>query len=199
MKIIGLTGGIGSGKSTVSQVLAHLGAKIIDSDKLGHEALQAGGKAQHEVVDTFGKQVLNAENAIDRRKLGEVVFSSPEARKKLEAILHPTIYKMVKAQIENFRKEGANVVVVEVPLLVEAGWQPLVDEVWTTIAPEAVVLRRLKERTGMFTDEAKSRIRAQLSNEERRRHADVVIDTDCTLDELKAKVEELWRERVANS
>ncbi|MDD4859739.1 MAG: dephospho-CoA kinase [Dehalococcoidales bacterium] len=197
MKIIGLTGGIGTGKSTVSQMLADLGAKIIDTDKLGHKALQPGGKAYQEVLNYFGKQVLASDATIDRRKLGEVVFARPEARKKLEDILHPLIFSMVKEQLEQYRKDGMAVTVVEVPLLVEAGWKPLVDEVWVTIAPKTVVLKRLKERAGMSETEAESRIRTQLSNEERLKHADVVIDTDCTLDELRSKIEKLWHERVS--
>ena len=194
MKVIGLTGGIGSGKSTVSQFLAELGAVILDADKVGHEALKPGTEVCREVVAAFGRQILTPGGNIDRAKLGGIVFSSPEALSQLNRIMHPRMYDMVKARLEEYRRQGAGVVVLEAPLLVEAGWTSLVDEVWVTVASEATVLRRLKRRTGLSESESLARIRSQLSLEERIKHADVVINTDCGLDELKARVGELWRE-----
>ena len=193
MKIIGLTGGIGSGKSTVSQFLSELGAVVIDTDRVGHEAFKSGTIAWQQVVSVFGKQIVDTDGNIDRKKLGEIIFNDPPARLKLEQIMHPAIYEIVKAQIEEYRRQGVTIVVLEVPLLVEAGWIPLVDEVWVTTAPENTVLRRLEERTGMTAPESLARIRSQLAPEERLKHADVVIDTDCTLAELKAKIKEQWQ------
>ncbi len=192
MKIIGLTGGIGSGKSTVSRFLAELGAIILDADKVGHEALKPGSEVREHVVNEFGKSMVTASGDIDRTKLGELVFNNPAARSRLNQIMHPPMYKMVKTQLEKYRQQGADEVVLEVPLLIEAGWNSLVNEVWVTVASEATVLNRIRERTGLSEQEARARINAQLSNEERIKHADVVIETDCSLDELKAKVLGLW-------
>jgi len=198
MKVIGLTGGIGSGKSAVSQFLAELGAAIIDADELGHEAFKPGTEAQREVVAAFGKQIVTANGAIDREKLGTIVFSNSEALARLNQIMHPRIYDMVKAQLEEYRRQEAGVVVLEAPLLLEAGWTSLVDEVWVTIASEATVLKRLRERSGLSEQESLARIHSQSPSEERVRHANVVIDTGGTLDELKAKIKELWPKLQAN-
>ncbi|MBA7544332.1 Dephospho-CoA kinase [subsurface metagenome] len=193
MKVIGLTGSIGSGKSTVSQFLAELGAVILDADRVGHEALKPDTEVWREVVAAFGRQILTPSGDIDRAKLGEIVFGNPESLSRLNQIMHPPMYDMVKARLEGYRQQGVDVVVLEAPLLVEAGWTSLVDEVWVTTASEAIVLKRLKERMGLSESESLARIRSQLSSEERIKHANVVINTDCGLDELKARVGELWR------
>jgi dephospho-CoA kinase len=193
MKVIGLTGGIGSGKSTVSRFLAKLGAVIIDADRIGHQVLETDSEARRQVVDAFDKKVLTSDGHIDRKKLGGLVFKSPEALSRLNRIMHPRIYDVIKAQLERYRRQGANVVVVEAPLLIEAGWTTtLVDEVWVTVAPRATVLKRL-EQVGMSGTEAMARIGSQLPAKERSKHADVVIDTDCSLDELRVKVSRLWQ------
>ncbi len=197
MKVIGLTGGISSGKSTVSQFLAELGAVIIDADKVGHEAFKPGTEAWHEVVAAFGKQIVAPNGEIDREKLGTIIFDSSEARARLNQIMHPRMYDMVKAQLEEYQRQGVAVVVLEAPLLLEAGWTSLVDEAWVTTASEVTALKRLRERTGLSEKESLARIRSQLPAEERVRHANVIIDTDCSLDELKAKVKKLWQELQA--
>jgi len=192
MKVIGLTGGIGSGKSTVSQFLAELGAAILDADKVGHEAFEPDSEVWREVVATFGRQILTPGGDIDRTKLGNIVFGNHEARERLNLIMHPRMYDMVKARIEEYQRQGVDVVVLEAPLLLEAGWTLLVDEVWVTTASEATVLGRLGERSGLSKEESMVRIRSQLPSGEQVRRADVVIYTDCSLSELKARVEELW-------
>jgi len=192
MKVIGLTGGIGSGKSTVSKFLAELGAVIIDADKVGHEALKPDTEAWREVVAAFGRQILTPDGDINREKLGEIVFRNPESLSRLNQIMHPRMYDIVKAQLEGYRKQGVGVVVIEAPLLIEANWTSLVDEVWVTVAPQSTVLGRLKEKLGLSEPESLARIHSQLPSEERVKHADVIIDTDCDLDELRAKVEKLW-------
>jgi len=193
MKVIGLTGGIGSGKSTVSQFLADLGAVILNADEVGHKAFKPDTEIWRQVVAAFGRQILAPDGNIDRKKLGEIVFGNPESLSRLNQIMHPRMYALVKAQLEEYRRQGTRVVVLEVPLLLEAGWTSLVDEVWVTTAPEATVLKRLEERIGLSQAESLTRIRSQLSSEERIRHDDVVINTDCDLDELKSKVKELWQ------
>ena len=192
MKVIGLTGGIGSGKSTVSQYLAELGAVIIDADKVGHEAYKPGTETWQDVVATFGRGVLTQGGEIDRKKLGGIVFNDPQALAKLNQIIWPRMYKMIEAQIEEYRRQGVDVVVLEAAILIEANWTPLVDEVWITVAPEANVLERLKKQRGLAEEQTLARIRSQLSSEERVKHADMVINNDGQIEEVKAKVRELW-------
>jgi dephospho-CoA kinase len=193
MKVIGITGGIGSGKSTVSQFLAELGAVIIDADKVGHEAFKPHTETWREVVAAFGRQILTSKGDIDRGKLGKIVFGSPESLEQLNRIMHPRMYDMVKARLEEYRRRGVEVVVLEATLLLEAGWTSLVDEVWVTMAGEATVLKRLQGRGGLSEPEALARIRSQMSNEERVKHSDVIVNNDCDLTELKVRVGELWQ------
>lgn len=201
MKVIGLTGGIGSGKSTVSGFLRELGATIIDVDRVWREALKPDTELLRAVVAAFGNDILAPDGNIDRKKLGDIVFSNPEALARLNNIMHPWMYETVKAKLEEYRQQGMGVVVLEAPLLIEvplslkAGEPSLldeVDEVWVTVAPEFTVFKRLKEKSGLSEEQALARIRSQLSSEERIKHANVVIDTDCSLEELKQKVRALW-------
>ena len=192
MKVIGLTGGIGSGKSTVARFLAELGAVIIDADKVGHEALTPGSEAHQQVVAAFGGEIIAADGNIDRARLGRIVFDNPEALAKLNRIMHPPMYNIVEAQLEEYRRQGVEVVAIDAPLLLEAGWDSLVDEIWVTVAAESTVLRRIKERAGLSEQEIMARISSQLPAKERTKHASKTIDTDCSLDQLKAKVRGLW-------
>ena len=199
MRVIGLTGGIGSGKTTVARLLKELGAVVMDADKIGHELLEPGGQAYQAVADAFGKQVLETSGQIDRRKLAEVVFDSPSALAYLNRIMHPLIGDVVRSRMEQYQGQGVEVVVIEAPLLIEARWTSMVDEVWVTVAPEGVVLERLEQGMGLSREEAEARIRSQLPQTERVKHATAVIDTDCSLDELEAGVAEQWRQRRFDS
>ncbi len=198
MRVIGLTGGIGSGKSTVSRFLAELGAVAIDADKVGHEAFKPGTESWKEIIAAFGREVLTPGGEINRQKLGEIVFGKPELLSRLNQVMHPRVYDMVKAQFEEYRQQGVKVVVLEAPLLVEASTKgasliELVDEVWVTVASEATVVRRLEERSDLSREQALARIESQLSSRERIKRADVVINNDGDLGDLKAMVEELWQ------
>jgi dephospho-CoA kinase len=195
MKVIGLTGGIGSGKSTVASILKGLGAVVIDTDKLGHDAFKHGTEVWRQVVDAFGEAILDADGEIDRTRLGAIVFADSASRTRLDGIMHPAIFEMVRAQVEELRKEGVEVVVVEVPLLFEGGsdWGPVVDEIWVTAAPEAAVLERLQTRNGMDRAAALARIRSQMPVGEKRRRADIVIENDDSPDDLAEKVRAQWR------
>ena len=202
MKVIGLTGGIGSGKSTVARFLTELGAVIIDADKVGREALKPDTELWRRVVATFGTEIARPNGDIDRRKLGKIVFGNPEALARLNQIMHPAMCALVKAEIEEYRRQGIKVVVLEAPLLLEVGRPSLVDEVdevWVTVAPESAVLRRLERKLGLSEQESLARIRSQLSSEARIKHADVVIDTDCDLNELKGRVKGLWQKLVLDT
>ncbi len=194
MVVIGLTGGIGSGKSTVASLLADMGARVLDTDKLGHEVYLPETPGWHEVVGAFGRKVLRPGGMVDREKLGQVVFSQPEALARLNAIVHPRILQVVKRRVKEWQRQGVAVVVVEAALLIEAGWSASVDEVWVTIASEETVVRRLTEGQGVAEDDVRARIGAQLSNRERRRHADVAIENNGSRDDLRGRVEQLWRE-----
>jgi dephospho-CoA kinase len=193
MIVIGLTGGILTGKSTVSEILAKLGAVIIDADKIGHEAYRPQTKVWREVVDAFGTGILKQNGEIDRKKLGDIVFNDPKALSRLNEITHPAMHSMMKEEIEKLRNEGVDVVVLEAAVLIEANWTDLVDEVWVTVAPEETAVKRLQNRGGLSEQQARARIRSQLSSEERAKHADVIINTNCDLAEVRAKVERLWR------
>lgn len=197
MKVIGLTGGIGSGKSTVAQFLAELGAVIVDLDKVGHEVLKSEGAVRERIVSEFGKDILTVGGDIDRARLGKLVFNNPEALARLNKIVHPVIDNLVNIKIEEYRRVGVDVVVLEAAAMLEADRAPQVDELWVTVAPEATVLNRLVERPDLSEEESKARIRSQMSGEKRIRRADVVIDTDCTLDELKARVLVEWQKLLA--
>jgi dephospho-CoA kinase len=193
MKIIGLTGGIGSGKSTVAGFLAELGAACIDLDKVGHEVLKSETGAWRQAVVAFGKGILDADGEIDRVKLSDIVFKDPRALVRLNSITHPAIDAIIAKRIKSYLSKGVKVVVLEAAAMIDAGKTLMVEELWVTVAPQDVILKRLKERSGYSQAEAKKRIGAQLSDGERIKDADVVIDTDCSLDELKARVNLEWQ------
>ena len=192
MFVIGLTGGILSGKSTVAQMLVEKGAGHIDADKLGHEAYRPHTETWRKVVDAFGADILTENEEIDRQKLGGIVFNDAQSLVKLNSIVHPAIGRLVMKELDRLREEGAEVVVLEAALLIEAQWTSVVDEVWVTMAPAETVLQRLRNRSGLSEEQARARIRAQLPPEERAQYGDVVINTDCDLSEVKATVDELW-------
>jgi dephospho-CoA kinase len=194
MKIIGLTGGYGSGKSTIARFLAELGAAVIDADKVGHEVFKPGTEAWREVVATFGQGIISIDGTIDHRKLSRIVFHNPDARERLNKIMHPRIYERVLTLIEEYRQKGIDVVVVEAPLLLEAGWKPMFDEVWVASAPQQTIIQRMKEQRGVPEAESLARINAQMTDEERTEQADVVISTDFPLEELKEEVTAQWQE-----
>jgi dephospho-CoA kinase len=191
--VIGLTGGIGSGKSTVSGMLAQLGAVILNADEVGHETLKPGTEAWQEITSAFGQEIVKDSGEIDRGKLGEIVFSNPKALARLNSIMHPRMYQAMKRRIEEWQRQGAEVIVLEAAILVEANWTPLVDEVWVTTAPEATVVRRLRDSKGLTETQVLARIRSQLPHQERAKHADIIIENACELEGVKARVKDLWR------
>ena len=197
MLVIGITGNFGTGKTTVSQMLAKFGAVVINADELGHQLLQPNTQAYKEIVATFGKSILNIGGDIDRNKLGQLVFTDTANLNRLNQIMHPKIYDIVKRKIGEYRQAGINVIVLEAALLIEAGWMPLVDQIWITIASESTVAKRLKMARGLSEDQILSRLHTQMPQEEKAKQADVVIDTDCSLQDLRAKVTELWRSIIS--
>lgn len=197
MIAIGLTGGIASGKSLVSAMLAEKGAPVIEADRVGHESYRRGSEAHRRLVEAFGPEVVAPDGEIDRRALGARVFADPEARRRLEAIVWPAMRRMMAERLAELRSQHAPVAVLEAAVLIEADWLPLVDEVWVVTVPEDVARQRLISRNGLTPKEANARIRAQLSNEERARHADLVIDNSGSLEALREQVERAWAQLEA--
>ncbi len=196
MLVIGLTGGIGTGKSEVARLLQSLGAAVISADEVGHEAYAPDSESWREVVDTFGKEILQPSGEIDRKKLGAVVFSDPQQLEKLNAIMHPRMAGMVADRIQVLRDQGAATVVVEAALLFEAGWDSLVDEVWTTDSSVELVVERLHARNGMDEKEARRRIDSQMDRAERIERSDLVVDNSGDVSALEQMVSALWENRV---
>lgn len=191
---IGLTGGIGSGKSTVAGLLATRGARIVDADRIAREVVEPGTPGLEAVVAAFGPGVLNCDGALDRPALAAIVFADPTARRRLDAIVHPLV-RARAAELAAAAPPGA-VVVQDVPLLVETGQAGSFDLVLVVEADLDTRVRRLVGR-GLSEDDARARIAAQAADEQRRAVADVVLDNSGTVEELEAQVDRFWTERVA--
>jgi dephospho-CoA kinase len=190
MKIIGLSGGIGSGKSTVSAILKELGAVVIDSDQVAHEVRD---RSVDEVVRAFGPGILTPEGTIDRKKLSRVVFHDSRALLKLNGIIHPKVDQEIFARLEKLASQGVPVVFIEVPLLSKAEWYTRADQIWVVKSSREITLKRLRQR-GMTEQEALARMAAQTPPEEHVKHGLVIINNDGSLQDLRAKVEKLWKE-----
>jgi dephospho-CoA kinase len=191
--VIGLTGGIGTGKSTVTQMLAKLGAAVIDADKVGHQIYLPDLPAWREIVDTFGAEVLNTDRTINRQALGKIVFADPEGLRRLNRIVHPKMFDRMVELIAEVRAQGSvKAVVVEAAVLIEANWTPLVDQVWVVVASEAVVVERLAKQRHLSPEQVRTRIAAQLPDDERLKHAQVVIRNDGSLEDVRDAVQRAW-------
>ena len=192
MRVIGLTGGIASGKTLVSQQLAERGAVVIDADKVGHQAYRKGTETHRAVVEAFGPTLVAPDGEIDRRALGARVFAEPEARRRLEEIVWPAMRAMMEEQLAKLRGEGVAVAVLEAALLIEADWLPLVDEVWLVLVSPETARQRLIDRNGLTEEQAEQRLQSQLTNDERRPYATLVIENDGSREELGRAVGEAW-------
>jgi len=198
MKIIGLTGGIGSGKSTVAGFLAELGAVVMDADQIGHEILGTDEEVRHRITETFGEDVLDSVGNVDRKKLAGIVFKNREALVKLNLITHPAIYRRMQSDIEKDKQQKVDALIIDAPLLIEAGWATKVDKIWVTIAPQDVIVERL-EKKGLSRDDIQSRMHLQTPPEERIKLADFVIDTNIPLDDLKKAIGALWKRTIVDT
>ncbi len=189
---IGLTGGIASGKSSVARLLGGHGARVLDADHLAHATYAPGSPGHAAILQAFGSGVLAADGTIDRRALGGLIFADEAARGRLNAIVWPLARLRIEALKRAEVEVGTAVLVIEVALLIEAGWQDLVDEVWLVRAPDAAVRERLLERSGLDDTEADARIAAQPDTAGRVPYADVVIDNEADLGALARRVAEAW-------
>ena len=191
--IIGLTGGIASGKSTVAQQLEQLGAHVIDADKLGHNAYVSGSEAFDLVVSVFGGDTVGSDGEIDRKVLGSKVFGNAESLKKLTDIVWPAIKQMATQEILSVKEQRPEqVIVLEAAVLFEAGWEDIVDEIWSTIVDREVAIERASNRDGTDRSQVEARIDAQISNEERKEKADRLIDNSGSEADLQAQVKQIW-------
>ena len=196
-KVICLSGGIASGKSTAARFLKEQGAHVIDADVLGHRTYEPGSPAQAQVVAAFGSDVLAPDGTIDRKSLGAKVFGKPEALKQLTAIVWPAIRALAEEEIARVRAAGAaRVIVLEAAVLFEAGWQDVGDEVWVNIVDRDVAIARATQRDKVPQATIEKRLDAQLSNAERVARADVVIDNNGTPEAMLAQLRRQW-ERIS--
>lgn len=193
MIAIGLTGGVATGKSTVAKLLQEKGIPVVSSDELAHQAMAPGGPAYDEIITVFGPEVLSPEGKINRRLLGEIVFKDQAARKRLEEIVHPVVIKEIRQELERLARDGAPIVVVEVPLLFEVGLMDLFDYIWVVSSSYERQLQRLQERDRLTEIAAKERIAAQMSLAEKEKRADAVIKNDDGLDSLEEQLSVLLR------
>ncbi|MCL2149724.1 MAG: dephospho-CoA kinase [Dehalococcoidia bacterium] len=193
VKVIGLTGIFGSGKSTIAGFLKDMGAVIVDADQIVHQLYLPGGSGFQQVVSLFGSAMVDVNCHLDRRKLADIIFADEAARIKLNTAVHPLVTRQLKVLLAEHRRRHTPVVIVEAPLLIEAGWVPLVDEVWVTTAPREAIFRRLNQKYDMSYSSVLARIHAQLPVREQIRHASQVISTDTSLERLKTKTQRLWQ------
>lgn len=192
VRVVGLTGGIASGKSTVSQMLRELGAPIVDADVVAREVVEPGTPGLEEIADRF-PGVIGADGRLDREKLAARVFGQDEERRALNAILHPRIQRAVVEQVEALARQGHRLVIYDAPLIVENGLHQILDGVILVAVPREVQVERLMARNGVSRDAAEARIRAQLPLEEKKKVATWIVDNAGSLEHTRAQVESIWR------
>ncbi len=191
----GLTGGVACGKSTVARYFQDLGAYIIVADRVGHELIEPGHPSYQDIVNHFGKEILDPDGRIDRKQLGPMVFADPQQRLRLNAILHPRIIAhMQKLATEEQRRNPRSVVIIDAPLIFESGMEKGLRKVIVVWCRPDQQLERLMARTGVSREEAERRIQAQMPLEEKRRRADYVIDCSGSLEETRWQAEQLFPE-----
>ncbi len=191
MKKIGLTGSIGTGKSTVAKIFQELGAYVIDADKIVHELLKRDD-VKEKIREAFG-DVFDSKGEVDRKKLASIVFNNPEKKKVLESILHPLVFQEINRFFKEVEeKDPEAVAIAEVPLMIETGSYKNYDKIIVVYAPEELQLKRLLEK-GMSKEEAIKRIKSQMPIDEKVKYADIVIENTSTLEDLRKKVEEVYK------
>ena len=200
--IVGLTGGIVGGKSTVASMFKDLGAKIIDADKLGHSVILPNKPAWKKIVKIFGKDIIQNDMTIDREKLGKIVFANQSLLKKLNKITHPEITKMIKKEIDSVKNKTHNqekVLIVDAALIYEAKIDRFMDKIIVVYIDKDEQIKRLIKRNNLSKDEALQRVRSQIPMEEKAKIADYVIDNSNSLDKTKKQVEKIWRSLVSQN
>ncbi|WP_026487383.1 dephospho-CoA kinase [Caldanaerobius polysaccharolyticus] len=197
MKVVGLTGGIGSGKTTISRILRDLGAYIIDEDVVSRILMQKGQKVYDDIVGYFGDGILKENGEIDRKKLGSIVFADKEKLQVLNEITHPAMVEYTKREIERIISQKKHkLIVIDAAILVEMGLDKLVDEIWVVYVDRSTQIKRVMARDGLSYSEALNRISAQMPAEERLKFGDEIIDNTRPLDEVRAQVEMLFYKAI---
>lgn len=194
MVVVGLTGGICSGKSTVAAMFQRLGATVIDADQVAHELVEPGQPLFEAVASTFGGEAVGTDGRIDRRRLGAIVFADPEVRRRLEALLHPAIIEECERRIRQAEVSGTRVCLIDAALLIESGWYARCGAVILVEANEAARLDRLVKSRGLGQDEAMLRIRSQMAQQEKRQYAHYVIENEGSLEEIARQVKAVWEQ-----
>jgi dephospho-CoA kinase len=198
MKVLGLTGGIGSGKSMVARMFAQLGGDVIDADQLAREVVEPGQPALEEIATAFGRDILLPDGRLNRGKLARIIFADPAARARLNAITHPRIRERMDAEIAA-RRSGSGVLVVDIPLLYENDRNGTVETVIVVWVDPDTQLRRLRERDGLTVEDARQRIAAQMPLHEKRARADLVIDNNGSREDTRRQVEAIYRRYAATT
>lgn len=196
MNIIGLTGGIASGKSTVSSFFRQKGAAVLDADRIARELSEPGGKLHAEYVRHFGAEVLQSDGTLDRRRIGQIVFSDPQQKQWLDAVSHPAIRAELLRKLAQKRNEKQRLILLDIPLLFESGWDKMADKTCLVYVDESVQLQRLMKRDGYTRREAQDRIAAQMPLEEKKKRADYLIDNNGSLTDTVRQAEALWKEWI---
>ncbi|MBA4541567.1 MULTISPECIES: dephospho-CoA kinase [Thermoactinomyces] len=192
--LLGLTGSIATGKSTVAEMLKRRGAVVVDADQVARKVVEPGSLGLNRIKETFGSEMLTADGQLDRAKLGELVFADEEARLRLNALLHPLIMdEMKRMTAESLDKNPKSIVIWDVPLLIEENLTQFVEQVIVVYVPQAIQLKRLMERNHLTKTEAIKRMQSQLSIEEKKKVADYIIDNSGSLEETERQVDQLWR------
>ena len=194
---IGLTGGIGTGKSSVTEAFQSLGAAVINADLLGHDAYLPGTIGFEEVVTEFGQEIVGSDGQIDRKKLGPIVFSDSSKMDRLNEIMHPLIRDLIDERLVSLESTQNKVAVVEAAILIEAGWKSLFDELWVVISDREEVINSLGVRNGLSREDALKRIDSQMSNNERIEHGDVVVENTGSMEDLQTRVNSRWSKRLS--
>ena len=193
MKVIGLTGGVACGKSVVASMFRELGASIIDADQVSRLVVEPAQPAWEEIVERFGEEVLNPDGTINRSRLGEIVFRDEEKREELNRITHPKIIEKIRKLIEEHRKEGVEIVIVEAALIVEkGGMKSIISDLIVVTADEETQIKRFTQRVELSREEALLRIKSQMPISEKIKHATYVIDNSGSLEETKERVKKIW-------
>jgi len=196
--LVGLTGGVASGKSIVAQMLVELGAHLIDTDQLARKVVEPDRPAWRDIVARWGEGILNEDRSINRGKLAQIIFSNPKARKELEGMTHPRIDEEVKRLVEEleYADNGRGIIIIDIPLLYEVNWQDKVDLVMVVYADEDTQIERLLKRRGMTREEAQARLNSQIPLSEKVKYADFVIDNSGPMQRTKDQVKEIFGKLV---
>ncbi len=189
--VIGLTGGIASGKSTVSNMIIKMGIKVVDADQIARDVVEIGKPAYNQIVKVFGKEILQHDNSLNREKLGALVFSDQKKREQLNKIVHPEVRKEMLHQVNEEKELGSDAVVLDIPLLFESKLTYMVDKTILVYVDEEIQLQRLMNRNGYNKDQAKLRIQSQLPLKDKRKLADEVINNNDSLEKTKSQLEDI--------